>query len=86
MHGIVVMVDDSCSRGRVFESRHPILDGSHLFGVKMYCLVETTEINENEAGVGPFKKEWMAQSKGRGQHFNRGNLRRNKMDSTCHTC
>ena len=38
--GLVVMDDNSCSKGRGFESRHRILDGhldiySHLFVVKL---------------------------------------------------
>ena len=35
--GLVVMGGDSCSKGRGFESQHPMLDGhfSHLFVVKL---------------------------------------------------
>ena len=45
--GLVVIGDDSCSRGCGFESRHHIQDGldifSHVFVVKMYCLFEKAE-------------------------------------------
>ena len=39
--GLVVMGDDSCSRGHGFESQHQILDGhfSHLFVVKIVLFV-----------------------------------------------
>ena len=39
--GLVVMGDDSCSRGHGFESQHQILDGhfSHLFVVKIVLIV-----------------------------------------------
>ena len=44
--GLVVMGDDSCSNGRVFESHRHILDG-HFFALicckKLYCLFEKTE-------------------------------------------
>ena len=57
---LVVMGDDSCLRGRGFESRCRFLDGhgifSHGFVVKLYCLFEKTENKQKEAGVGPFLK------------------------------
>ena len=59
---LVVMGDDSCLRGRGFESRCRFLDGhgifSHGFVVKLYCLFEKTENKQMEAGVRPifFKK------------------------------
>ena len=48
--GLVVMVDDSCSTGRGFESR--ILDGHFL---TLICCIKRPEINEKEAGYGPLK-------------------------------
>ena len=48
--GLVVMGDDSCSRGRGFESRHRITDGHDIVCFKR------PKINEKEAGVGPFEK------------------------------
>ena len=49
----MVMGDDSCLKGRGFESRHRILDGhfSHIFVVKLYCLFEKTE-NKQKRGRG----------------------------------
>ena len=43
--GLVVMGGDSCSKGRVFESRHCILDGhfSHIFVAKIVLMFEKTE-------------------------------------------
>jgi len=52
-HGQEVMGDDSCSRGREFESRHRILDG-HFSHWIVY--LKTQKINEKEAGFGPFFK------------------------------
>ena len=51
----MVMGDNSCSKGREFESRHRLLDGhfSHRFVVKI-VLFEKTENKRKEAGVGPF--------------------------------
>ena len=40
------MGDDSCLRGRGFESRHLIQDRHDIFS--------RPKINEQEAGVGPF--------------------------------
>ena len=58
--GLVVMGDDSCSRGRGFESRHHILDGYDIFHIdlllKLYCLFEKTVNKPKGIGVGPFKK------------------------------
>ena len=55
--GLVVMVDNSRSKGRGFESQCHILDGdfSHWFVVKncIVCL-KRPKINEKEARVGPF--------------------------------
>ena len=50
------MGDDSCLKGRGFESRHRILDG-HLNSCKNcneVCL-KRPKINEKEAGVGLFE-------------------------------
>ena len=58
----MVMGRDSRSEGRGFESRHHILDG-HFF-TYICCknwLFEKTEINEKEAGIGPFFKKDMDQ-------------------------
>ena len=57
--GLVVMGDDSWSRGRWFESRCHLPDGhfSHWFVVKLYWfLFEKTENKQREAGDGPFIK------------------------------
>ena len=53
--GLVVMGRDSDSEGRGFESQCRILDGrvSHVFVAKILVL-EKTNINEKEAGDGPF--------------------------------
>ena len=61
--GLVVMGDDSWSRGYGFESRRRILDEidifSHWFVLKLHWyLFEKTENKQKEAGVGPFKKDW----------------------------
>ena len=52
---LVVMVGDSCSKGRGFKSQHHILEGhfSHLFVVKL--VLYKTKINQKEAGDGPLK-------------------------------
>ena len=52
----MVMGDDSCSKGHVFESRCRILDGHlDIFHIdllkKLYCLVEKTE-NKRKRGRG----------------------------------
>ena len=58
----MVMGDDSCSKGRGFESQRHILDGHldilhiHLLS-KWYCLLEKPKINEKEAEVGTFFKK-----------------------------
>ena len=54
----MVMGDDSCSKGRGFESWRCILDGhldifSHLFVVKLLCLFEKTENKLKRGRVGP---------------------------------
>ena len=52
----MVMGDDSCLKGRGYESRHRILDG-HLNSCKNcneVCL-KRPKINEKEAGVGLFE-------------------------------
>ena len=49
--GLVVLGDDSCSRGRGFESLSRIFP--HLFVVKMYCLFE----KDRKYKVGPFFKK-----------------------------
>ena len=49
----------SCSNGREFESRHPILDGhffTNVFVVKICNVFEKTKTNEKEARVGHLKK------------------------------
>ena len=55
------MGDDSCSKGHGFESQCCILDG-HIFTLICCknCIVclKRPKINENEAGVGPFKKDF----------------------------
>ena len=57
--GLVVMGDDSCLKGRGFESWRHILDG-HFFTLICCknCIVclKRQKINEKEAGVGPFLK------------------------------
>ena len=66
--GLVVMGDDSCSRGRGFKFRHHILDGhdifSHQFVVKIVVCLKRPKINEKEAG---FKKEWCPNGPRRGE-------------------
>ena len=54
--GLVVMGGDWCYKGCEFESWHRILDGhfSHLFVVKLNCVLEKMKINLKEAWVGPF--------------------------------
>ena len=56
--GLVVMGDDSCSKGRGFESRCHMLDG--IFVTLICCkncvvCLKRPKINKKEAGVGPFK-------------------------------
>ena len=56
----MVMGDDSCSKGRGFESRRRILDG-HFFTFICckncnVCLKKTENKNKKEAGVGPIFK------------------------------
>ena len=52
----MVMGDDSCSKGRGFESRRRILDG-HFFTFicckNCNVCLKRPKINEKEAGVGP---------------------------------
>ena len=56
----MVMGDDSCSKGRGFQSQHHILDG-HFFTLicckncNDFCL-KRPKINKKDAGVGPFLK------------------------------
>ena len=55
----MVMGDNSCLKGRGFESQHHILDG--YFFTLIFCKncifsLKLPKINEKEAGVGPFKK------------------------------
>ena len=57
----MVMEDDSCLKGRGFEYRHRILNGMTFFTFicrknGIVCLIKT-EINEKEAGDGPFLKK-----------------------------
>ena len=59
--GLVIMGDDSCSRGRRFESRRRILDGNDIFHIdllrKLNCLLEKS-INKRKRGLGwPIQKE-----------------------------
>ena len=54
----MVMIGDSCSEGREFESRYHKLNG-HFFTFiccKNCNVFEKPKINEKEAGVGPFLK------------------------------
>ena len=54
----MVMVGDSRSEGRGFESQHRKLDGpfSHIFVVKI-VIIEKTKINEKEVVDCPFFKQ-----------------------------
>ena len=54
--GLVVTGDDSCSRGRGFESRRRILDGyfSHWFFVKIVVCLKRPKINEKGGLRWPF--------------------------------
>ena len=57
----MVMGDDSCAKGRGFKSRHCILDGQFFTLICCKnCIVclKGLKINEREAGVGPFKKQY----------------------------
>ena len=56
--GLVVMGEDSVSKGRGFKSKHHILDGhfSYLFVVKIACLFEKTKINKKESEMAHFLK------------------------------
>ena len=58
--GIVVIGDNSCSRGRGFESQRRTLDG-HLLTLICCknCIVclKRLKINEKKSGVGPFFKK-----------------------------
>ena len=58
--GLVVIGDNSCSRGFGFKSWHHILDGNDIFHidllVKLYCFFEKTKNKQKEARVGPFKE------------------------------
>ena len=56
----MVMGDDSCSKGRGFESGRHILDEYLDFFTLICCkncivCLKRPKINEKEAGVGPFK-------------------------------
>ena len=55
---LVVMVGDSCYKGRGFESRFLILDGhiifSNIFVVRIVMFFEKTKIYEKKAEDGPF--------------------------------
>ena len=55
----MVMGGDSCSKGRVFEPHHHILDGhfSHLFVLKI-VMFEKTNIIEKESGMAHFLKKY----------------------------
>ena len=61
--GLVVMGDESYSRGHGFKSQRYILDGhdifSHWFVVKLYCLFKKLKINKKEARVVPPKNLFM---------------------------
>ena len=51
---------DSCSKGRGFKSRYPILDGyffTYICCKNCNACLKRQKINEKEAGVGPFKKK-----------------------------
>ena len=49
--GLVVMGDNSCSRGRGFKSWCIVLDGLDIFHIDLF---EMTENNRKEVGAGPF--------------------------------
>ena len=72
--GLVVMGDDSCSKGCGFESWHRILDGHDIFTLICCknCIVclKRPKINEKEAGVDPFKKKSYLNLKRVSQHRN----------------
>ena len=53
--GLVVMGRDLRSRGRGFNSRHPILDG-HFFTYICWKNCNDVCLKINESGLGPFKK------------------------------
>ena len=56
------MGDDSCLRGRGFESRRHILDGYYFTLIcceKCFVCLKRPKINEMEARVGPFKKPYL---------------------------
>ena len=51
------MGDDSCLRGRGFESQRHILDGqvfTLIFSKNCIVCLKRPKINDKEAGVGPF--------------------------------
>ena len=58
--GLVVMGDDSCSKGHMFESRRCILDGHldnfhiDLLYINIVICLKRPKINRKEAGAGPF--------------------------------
>ena len=59
---LVVMGDDSCSKGRAFKSWCHILDGHlDIFYIdllyKLYCLYEKTKNKQQRGRVVPFKKK-----------------------------
>ena len=60
--GLVVMGDDSCSRGHGFESRSHILDG--IFSTLIRCKncndvsLESTKINKKWPGLAHFLKNY----------------------------
>ena len=60
--GLAVTGGDSCPEGHGFKSQHCILDGyfSHTVIVKILMFVSKGEINEKEAGDGPFLIETAA--------------------------
>ena len=60
--GLVVIGDNSCSKGCGFESRHCILDGhldifTLIYGKNCTVCLKLPKINEKEAGVVPFLKK-----------------------------
>ena len=55
----MVMGRDSRSKGCGFESRHRMLDGHFFTYICCKICLEKPKINENAAGVGPFKKNYL---------------------------
>ena len=69
--GLVVMGDDSCSKGRGFKSLRRILDGhfSHWFVVKIVCL-KRPQTKEKRPGLAHLKKILLQRERPCGGHDN----------------